>query len=177
MVALTVVHMLTVDPSVLPPRHPAVGLLSATAAILAAGRAVHWGTRHTLREPLLWVLHVGYAWIPLGLLAEAATVWGAPFVGTVATHALTTGAIGTMTLGMMARVTLGHTGRPLTATRGLHVAFVAITGAAVARAVAGAPTGSRVWLDVGGTLWAAAFVLFLVTLGPALFKPRADGRV
>jgi uncharacterized protein involved in response to NO len=145
------VGLLLVDATA-PHRGQLGAILAGVVGLLAAARAVHWGARHSRRDPLLWVLHVGYAWLVLGLLLRgAAGVFGAPN-GSVATHALTVGAIGTLTLGMMARVALGHTGRMLVAPRSMTAAFVAITLAALARVLVPwlAPQHYRVGLVTAG---------------------------
>jgi len=155
----------------------ALAVVAGLAAVLTAARAVHWGSRHTLREPLLWVLHAGYLFVPIGLALRA--VAAVTDVGSSAAfHALTVGAIGSLTLGMMARVSLGHTGRLLTAGRLLGVAFAFVVLAAVARVGGGLLAGA--WytpsLHLSATLWTAAFALYLVRLGPALFVARPDGK-
>ena len=153
--------------------------IAGAAAIATAARAVHWGAQYTARVPLLWILHVTYAWIPVGLALRVAA-WLTPAVpASLATHALTVGAIGGMTLGMMARVALGHTGRALEAGRAVAAAFVLVTLAALVRVGGPLALGAahtRIALHVSGTLWTAAFVLFLVVYAPILARPRADGK-
>jgi len=96
----------------------------------------------------------------------------------LATHALTAGAIGSLTLGMMARVALGHTGRPLVAARAMPWAFAAISLAAVARVAV--PFVAIAWhfvaLIVAGALWTLAFAIYLVVYAPILASPRVDGQ-
>jgi uncharacterized protein involved in response to NO len=153
-------------------------ILAGVVGLLAAARAVHWGARHSLRDPLLWVLHAGYAWVVVGLLLRgAAGVLGAP-PSSAATHALTVGAIGTLTLGMMARVALGHTGRQLVAPSSMTAACVAITLAALVRVLVPwlAPAHYAVGLFATGVLWVLAFAVFLVAYAPMLCRPRVDGR-
>jgi uncharacterized protein involved in response to NO len=153
--------------------------LSCALGALGAARAVHWGARHSLREPLLWILHAGYAWIMLGLLMRALTAYIPALPATLAMHAITVGGIGSVTLGMMARVSLGHTGRPLKATPAMRWAFVAITAAALVR-VAGplltSPSSYLGALVIAGALWSSAFATFLVVYAPVLFAPRVDGK-
>ncbi|HEY8431252.1 MAG TPA: NnrS family protein [Sandaracinaceae bacterium] len=148
------------------------------AAALNLARARAWGARHALREPLLWVLHLGWLVFPLGLALRAAAAL-TPAVGAAAAlHVLTVGTIGVLTLGMMARVALGHTGRPLSAPPAVSAAFVLLALATIVRA-AGPMVGGRLStpaLHAAGALWALAFVLYLVRLGPALVTPRPDGR-
>jgi uncharacterized protein involved in response to NO len=156
------------------PAYAAAGVLG----ILAVARAARWGSVHTARVPLLWILHVGYAWIPIGLLLRAMPLVGVPVWGSLATHAFTVGAIGALTLGMMARVALGHTGRMLTPSPAMTWAFGAITLAAVARVFV--PLVAIEWhfiaLLVAGSLWTLAFVIYLVVYTPVLSAPRVDGK-
>jgi uncharacterized protein involved in response to NO len=155
---------------------------AATAAgavgILALARAAHWGTLHCIRHPLLWILHAGYAWIPLGLFLRVLASFDAGVPGSLATHALTVGAIGSLTLGMMARVALGHTARVLVASRVTVWAFGAVTGATVVRAIV--PLFAPGWyfaeLVAAAGLWTVAFILYLVTYMPVLSMPRVDGK-
>ena len=153
-------------------------LLAAAAAVLTAARAAHWGTRHAWRDPLLWILHVGYAWVPIGLALRVAAHFTTTVPATLSTHALTVGAIGGVTLGMMARVSLGHTGRRLSVRWPIALAFVLVTGAALIRVLAPlfemrAYRGS---VFVAGGLWALAFALFVGVYTPVLVKPRIDGK-
>ncbi len=160
------------------PESRAAGVTAGGLALVAIARAARWGTLHTLRHPLLWILHVGYAWIPFGLLLRASPLLGVAIWGSIGTHALTVGAIGALTLGMMVRVTLGHTGRRLVASPAIAWAFGAITVAAFARVVV--PLVSLRWhfvpLVVAGALWTVAFLLYLVVYAPVLLSPRADGK-
>lgn len=153
------------------------GVLAGAAGVLAAARARHWGARHTGRDALLWILHVGYGWLVLGLLLRSSGVaLGHPF-GAMATHALTAGAIGSLTLGMMARVALGHTGRMLAAPTPMTAAFVSITLAALARTLAPLfPQHYLTAIVAAGVFWTLAFLVFLLTYLPILTQPRVDGR-
>ena len=152
--------------------------LSGVAGVLAACRAVNWGARHSFKQPLVWILHAGYAWLALGLVLRGmAGIAGSSFAS-VATHALTVGAIGSLTIGMMARVSLVHTGRVLVSASPVGWAFVGINLAAVARVLV--PLLVPGWyftsLVAAGTLWVAAFTVFLVVYTPILLLPRVDGK-
>ena len=152
------------------PGGPWLGPLLALSGVLTAARAFRWGAVHTTHEPLLWVLHVGYAWVPVGLLLRAASAVIPSLSPFAALHALTVGGIGTLTMGMMARVALGHTGRRLHASRTTALCFMLITLAAVVR-VAGPLFAPRWWLgaiQVSGVLWSSAFALFVAAHGSAL---------
>jgi uncharacterized protein involved in response to NO len=153
-------------------------LLFVAAGVLAIARSVHWGARYSFGNPLLWVLHAGYAWLCFGLLLRAAANLGLVALSSLGTHALTVGAIGGLTLGMMARVALGHTGRMLAAPASMTLAFVTINLAAAARCFGplAAPNRYMEALLLSGVLWAVAFAIFVATYAPILLRPRVDGR-
>ncbi len=157
----------------------AIAFTCALAAVLVAGRAAHWGARVSLRDPLLWILHVGHAWIPVGLALRAVAAASPTTVAASAgLHAVTAGAIGALTLGMMARVALGHTGRVLTAPRGMAAAFALVTLAAVVRVLAAivAPAHYLRALEATAVLWALAFALYVARYAAILWSPRVDGK-
>jgi len=151
--------------------------LSVLAALVHIVRLAGWYTSRYWSAPLLWVLHLGYAWIAVGfaLRALAALGFASP---TLALHAFTAGAIGVLTLGMMARVALGHTGRPLRVGPGIAVAFALVNLAAVVRVLLPLSLpGLYVPLIVAsGVLWCAAFVIFVAEYAPVLLRPRIDGK-
>ncbi len=149
----------------------------AAAALLQAWRALSWKPWVSFDRPILWILHLSYAWIPLGLALLAAAQAGlvAP---SPAVHALTVGSMGGLIIGMVTRTARGHTGRPLKAS-GLEVAAYALVLAAAGVRV-GVPL---LWpaitypaLVAAGSLWAAAFGLYLVRFTPWLLATRLDGR-
>ena len=147
------------------------GLLLAAAACLNLARLARWCGLATLREPLLWVLHLGYLWIPVGLLLTAAGTVTAAVPPVAGLHALTVGAMATMTLAVMSRATLGHTGRALRAGPGLTSAFGLITLAALARLLASlAPGLYPSLIGLSAVAWFGAFVLFLWICGPMLLR-------
>lgn len=155
--------------------------VTAFLALLAAAangvRLAGWYTPRLWSVPLLWVLHLGYAWmIAAWLLWTLAGLGLLPLV--LAQHAFTTGALGGLTLGMMARVALGHTGRPLEPHRITSLAFVVIYVAAATRVLVPwiHPAGYTLALSTAALLWSAAFGLFLFVYTPVLLRPRADGR-
>jgi uncharacterized protein involved in response to NO len=171
---LTSMVVLGVSDGVLAQSALASGAAGLTA-LLAIARAWHWGAKYTRQHPMLWVLHSGYAWLVLGLSLRALA--GPGFVpASLATHALTVGAIGTLTLGMMVRVALGHTGRTLDATRGMVCAFLGLNLAAAARALLPwlAPSWHLSSLWIAGVLWTLAFLLFVFCCAPVLCSPRVD---
>lgn len=159
-----------------PARHIAAVLAAATAA-LALVRSLPWGARHTLRHPLLWILHIGHGWIVVGLALRAVAELTNKLPLASAIHALTVGAIGCTTLGMMARVSLGHSGRPLVVRAPVALAFGLVALAAVIRALGplSLPTYA-IALYLSGILWSLGFALFALTYARILVQPRIDGR-
>jgi uncharacterized protein involved in response to NO len=149
-----------------------VGLDAASGGALIVAAAAHairlirWRGNATLREPLLWILHIGYAWLPIGLALLALAAW-IPDLRTTAIHALTVGAMGTMVLAVMTRASLGHTKRELTASGGTLAVYLLVLFAAVARVVAPwTETLYAAMLDVAGGAWIAAFALFATLYTP-----------
>jgi len=151
-------------------------LVNGIAAVVHLARLQQWRSHKALRVPLLAILHVGYAWLPiaLALRALAALDLVAP---ALAVHALTVGAMAGLMLGMMTRSSLGHTGRALKAGPVEIGIYVAITLAALARLCAGLHADFQ-WplLCAAGLLWEVAFGLFLLRYVPILLRPRADGK-
>jgi uncharacterized protein involved in response to NO len=151
---------------------------AASWAVLAAGIAVmlrlaRWRGVATGREPLLAILHVGYGWLGLGLVLLGLGGLLDMMPPPAALHALTVGAIGTMTLAVMTRASLGHTGRRLAAGPGTKAIYALVTVAAVLRVLspfAGAWTEGLLWL--AGIAWSGAFGLFAVLYGRVLTSPR-----
>ncbi|MBS0392995.1 MAG: NnrS family protein [Proteobacteria bacterium] len=154
------------------------GWLALAAALAQAIRLLQWRSLHTLRVPLVWVLHLGYAWLPLGLGLKALAILNGAGVAAFWLHALTIGAAATMILAVMSRATLGHTGRPLVASPAITAGYLLLAGAAVVRVF------GLVWwagnypavIVVSALLWTAAFALFLIVYGPMLWSVRIDGR-
>jgi uncharacterized protein involved in response to NO len=147
-------------------------------AVLAAGIAValrlsRWRGLHTVSEPLLLILHVGYGWLSLGLLLLGLNRFTDMLPATAALHALTVGAVGTMTLAVMTRASLGHTGRPLSAGPATKAIYGLITSAAVLRILspfAGDLIDLALWL--AGAAWSCAFGLFAVFYRLVLVQAR-----
>ncbi len=154
-----------------------LAVVCAIAAVLSVARSIHWGARSSVSNPMLWILHLAHAWIPLGLFLRTASAFDAHVPSALATHALTAGAIGCATIGMMARVSLGHTGRKIVASRTTVAAFLFMLGAGVTRVVGPLlfVAAYREWLVVSTVLWSAAFVAFLAGYVPILVRPRIDG--
>jgi len=148
------------------------------AASLHLWRQLRWHLPSTIAHPLLWSLHLAYLFIPLGLLALAAHSAGLPITLSMASHLLSAGCMGTMILGMIARVSLGHSGRALQVGRRITVAFVLVIVAAVTRVVIPLlwPAFTLQGWNVSALAWIAAYGLFVWVYTPILTGPRADGR-
>ncbi|WP_417605384.1 NnrS family protein [Oceanimonas baumannii] len=154
----------------------ALGL--AVAALAHLVRLSRWHNKLTKGIPLLWVLHLGYLFIPAGLLAMAAALlnWGVTV--SLASHWLTAGAMGTVILGMIARVSLGHSGRPLELKKPMVTAFILVIMAGLIRTLLPmlAPGLTSLVYDLSALAWVAAFGLFCRIYWPILTQSRADGR-
>jgi uncharacterized protein involved in response to NO len=156
------------------------GALLAVAALAAVVlnimRVLGWYNTRIWYVPLLWVLYVGYAWLILGFVLLALSAFS--LVGSaLALHAFTVGGIGVLTLGMMARVALGHTGRVLKASNVMALAFVLINLATLLRVLFPAllPGWYAGFLLASSYAWLAAFSLFAFYYTPILSSPRVDG--
>jgi uncharacterized protein involved in response to NO len=146
--------------------------LELLAGLALAMRLARWRGQSTLHEPLLWVLHLGYGWLALGFVLLALDAFVPVLPATTALHALTVGAIGTMTLAVMTRASLGHTGRRLAAGPGTTTIYVLITVAAILRLVAPLGGANYLALTAAAVAWSAAFGLFVLLYAPALMLPR-----
>ncbi|EDP62363.1 NnrS [alpha proteobacterium BAL199] len=165
-IAALVVWVFAPDASAVPP-------LMAIAGAAAFARLVRWQGHRTLSEPLVWVLHAGFLWVPIGFSLLALGALFEIITPTAALHALTGGAAATMILAVQTRATLGHTGRPLHATLSTVLIYVLVTVSALARIAAGVEADFYLpMLVVAGGTWFAAFVLFLVVYGPMLLLPN-----
>ena len=153
----------------------------ASCATLVGGAAVSWRLSrwrgiHTTAEPLVLVLHVGYGWLALGLFLVGLNGFFPFMPPTTILHGLTVGAIGTMTLAVMTRASLGHTGRTLTAGPRTLAIYLLVSLAAVLRLIAPfAGSAMMLVLSLAGTAWFAAFGMFSVFYGALLLRPRAGG--
>ncbi|MCA8907539.1 MAG: NnrS family protein [Rhodospirillaceae bacterium] len=158
------------------PDGPVVGALTGLAAAANLVRLSRWQGLATGAEPLLWILHVAYLWIPIGFgLAALAALHPQLVPQTAAIHTLTVGAIAQMILAVMTRATLGHTGRALTADRTTTAAYLALWLAAAIRiAAAFVPLHYDALITTSAALWVAAFLLFLAGYGPKLCAARSS---
>jgi uncharacterized protein involved in response to NO len=154
-----------------------LAIILAVGAAAQAARVLLWRPWQTLRVPMVWILHIGYFWIPvhltLRLLSEVDLV-SPP----LATHALTVGAIGALTLGMMTRTARGHTGRPLVADPFEVGAFTLVTAAAITRVLVplALPGAYREAIIGSACLWSVAYAIYAVRYWPILTCPRLDGK-
>ena len=153
------------------------GTLAIAASLVLAFRMRHWQSLETLDQPILWVLHLGHAWIPVGFACLGLSrLTGVIGPGT-ALHAFTAGAFGTMVLAMMTRAALGHTGRPIEAARPIVGAYLLVTLAALLRVFGPplAPFAGDFPIVVSGLMWAAAYGVFTVVYWPVLTRPSIGG--
>jgi len=152
-------------------------LLLVVAAIAQAARLGRWAGERTWREPIVVILHLGYAFVPLGALALGVSIfWPAILTSSGALHAWTTGAMGTMTLAVMTRATLGHSGRAIVSAPTTTLIYGAVLVAALARMAA--PMMPWIYheaLAVSALAWIVAFGGFVVVYGPMLLRARAGG--
>lgn len=159
------------------PLSPASGVLAALLGAAHLLRLSGWYDRRIWSVPLLWVLFLGYGWVGVGFLMHALASAGlvSPLL---AVHALTAGGIGVLTVGMMARVALGHTGRPMRPAPLTVAAFAILNLAAVVRVVLPAlwPAAYAGFIAASTLLWVAGFAAFLLVYAPILLRPRVDGR-
>ena len=152
------------------------GGLAVVAAVLLMLRMRYWRTLKPLGEPILWILHLGHAWLAVAFACSAVAGLTGLFPEGAALHAFTSGAIGTTVIGMMTRVALGHTGRALKASPLTVVAYLLVTGAALLRVAAAAmfPLHAEIWILASGGLWSLAFSLYVVIYWPVLTGPRIE---
>ena len=158
------------------------GLAAALAQLLAAAllclRQLQWRGWLCRDQPIVWILHVGHAWLVLGFGLRGWAHWFSGIPPSAALHALSAGAIGTMVLAVMSRVALGHTGRPMVAARTTAVAYLLVIAGGLLRV--GAPLATPAayprLLLLGGALWSLAYLLFCLHYGPILSRARVDGQ-
>jgi uncharacterized protein involved in response to NO len=151
------------------------GILLILAAFVQAARLGRWAGGSTWREPILLILHLGYAFVPLGALILGVSIFRPDLIpASGALHAWTTGAMGVMTLAVMTRATLGHTGRDVVTTKATLAIYGAILAAALARVAAPLLPAADYYpaLVVAAACWFAAFGGFVAVYGPMLVAPR-----
>lgn len=148
--------------------------IAIVCATLLFARSWGWGALRSTRHPLLWVLHAGLAWLTISVALRAVPGVGA----NLSLHAFTVGCVGLLCIGMMARVSLGHTGRMLAASKAVTAGFACLLLASVVRVLGPLllPDHYLVLLYISATGWCLAFALFLYGTLPALLAPRVDGK-
>jgi uncharacterized protein involved in response to NO len=154
------------------PSETPIGIVLVAAAILQAVRWARWSGYRTFADPLVLVLHVGYAWVPVGVALLGFSLMGL-VPRSAAIHALTAGAMATMILAVMTRASLGHTARELKAGPATVVVYLLVTIGAVLRVFASLRLiDYNLGIDVAGVAWGSAFLLFLIAYAPVLWGPR-----
>lgn len=156
----------------------AMSTLFAISALAIAIRCARWKIWITVKVPLLWSFHIAYWFIPIGLALYSARYAGLAISNSVALHALTAGAMGSMILSMMARVSLGHSGRVLKPKAIMSLAFIFVIVAAISRTVFITlwPVDTSNWLMFGVAAWCLAYFIYVIVYLPVLTTPRPDGR-
>lgn len=168
-----VISVLALGAWILWPEAVATAILALLAMAANVGRLARWAGERTASEPLVLVLHLAYSFVPIGfgllalaILAPAVVSW------TGALHGWTAGAIGLMTLAVMTRASLGHTGQALSATRPIQAIYGFALIAAVARIIAAFDLWREAMLYAAALFWVAAFAGFVVVFAPLLLRPR-----
>ena len=156
------------------PTYPLTGILAFSAALVHGIRLIRWRGLATISNPILFVLHAAYLWVPVGYALLGCAVFGWIFTPTAALHALTMGAIGSMVLAVTTRVALGHTGRSLQAARLTVFAYWILMLAVLVRVLGPLSGGAyMMMIDISALGWVLAFSIFTWVYWPILSRPRA----
>jgi uncharacterized protein involved in response to NO len=152
------------------------GALALVAAVLHLVRLAGWQTRRVLGAPIMWILHVGYGWLTIGFALKALALLSDVIAPASAVHALSVGAVGSMTLGVMSRAALGHTGRALRVATAITVAYVLVSLAALLRIAGPAvlPAATAETIAASGISWVFAFGIFTWVYWPILTRPPLE---
>lgn len=153
------------------------GGVALLAALINGARLIGWSGWTTIREPLLWILHLAYLWVVVALMLRGVSSFNDIVSHSLWQHALGVGGIGTLILGVMTRVAMGHTGRPLKLLRFAVLAYIAIIISTILRLLAA--TGAmdyRLGVGFSAATWVVAFGLFVALYAPVLTSPRLDGK-
>lgn len=160
---------------VLAPMHVITALACLAAGLLCAVRLARWKGWRTGREALVWVLHLGFAFVPLGFLVTAASMLDPDALSArAAQHAFTAGAIGVMTLAVMTRASLGHTGRALHASPAIVAIYLCAIASALLRTGSGLAGAPHWLLHAAALAWIAAFTGFAIVYAPMLTRARTN---
>jgi len=154
------------------------GLIAGFAALVQFMRLLQWRSLRTWRQPIVWILHLAYLWLPVGLGLKSAALLGGYSFAAFWLHALTIGALTTMITGVMTRAALGHTGRALVVHPIIIAAYFLLTAGALLRVFGLALLGLSYPLVItwAAIFWTASFALFVGVYTPILWGPRADGK-
>lgn len=175
-IAIAILCLALASWTAMPSARPAALLLIA-AGVLHVARLARWAGLSAARDPLVVILHISYAWLPIGLALLGASIVSPEIPVSGAMHALAAGAMASMTLAVMTRATRGHTGRPLVADRATILIYVLVTLGAMLRVAAPLlPIDYMLSIRLAGGLWGAAFLLFALVYGPMLLGPRVGGK-
>ena len=160
------------------PESQSTGVMLIVSGVASLVRLIRWKGWLTWQEPLVLILHVGYGWVGLFLLALGGSILGFGLSPANAVHVLTSGAMGTMTLAVMTRASLGHTGRPRHADRLTVAMYLLVNAGAWLRIFAsnvGTPTVlTHTMLGLSALGWSGAYLLFVFHYGPYLVRPSLD---
>ncbi len=160
---------------IIQPQHMATGWILVAAGLANLIRLSRWHGWRTWREPLVLILHVGYGWLSLSFLILGGSIIGFGLSPENAIHALTTGAVGTMTLAVMTRATLGHTARQKHAGPMTALIYLLVNFGAMLRLLAPMIDGSTTLILALATVgWSGAYLMFAVLYGPYLLRPSLD---
>ncbi|MFT6248915.1 MAG: hypothetical protein ACJAZQ_002124 [Cognaticolwellia sp.] len=154
------------------------GIILIIAGLFQTMRWLRWRPWITLGVPLLWSFHIAIKFIAYGLIILGASYLIPEVPSSHMWHLLTVGGMGGLILAMISRVSLGHTGRPLSPPKAMTAAYIFITLAAIVRAFGPwvLPEKAALFIDISGTFWLFAFGIFVITYAPMLMSGRKDGR-
>lgn len=160
------------------PVSPVAGWLLVAAGAVHLVRLGRWRGWLAWREPLVLVLHLGYGWLALAMMALGGALLGFGLTQASALHVLTAGAVGTMTLAVMTRASLGHTGRARHAGSPTVAIYLLVSVGALLRVLVPSPEAAtsltHVWLGLSALGWSGGYLLFALVYGPSLLRPSLD---
>ncbi|MCP3983286.1 MAG: NnrS family protein [bacterium] len=159
------------------PASRASGVVAVAASALLLARQWPWKSGNTLNRPILWILHLGHAWIAIGFACHAAAKLGGWMPPTAALHAFTAGAMGSMILGMMGRVSLGHGGRPIEASGFTVVSYMLVVAGGLVRVFGPLVTDATHYmllLHIGGCAFSAGYLIFAIEFASILWTPARE---
>ena len=160
------------------PDSRAAGVAAGVAAVINAVRMVQWRSLATWRQPIVWILHLAYLWLPVGLALKCLAEFSGLAVAAFWLHSLTMGVLATMIMAVMTRASLGHTGRALVVDPAIAFGYMLLAAAALVRVFGLSALGLPYpfIIVISACCWTAAFALFLAIYAPILWSPRVDGK-